>query len=64
MTSGKLLLVFAAVVLASKYTGAVVLVCRSCLLQRAQEFQLLAYADDVNLLGDYIDTINEKTQKP
>jgi hypothetical protein len=26
--------------------------------------QLLAYADDVNLLGDNIDTINKNTQKP
>jgi hypothetical protein len=24
--------------------------------------QLLAYADDVNLLGDYIDTINRNTE--
>jgi hypothetical protein len=26
--------------------------------------QLLAYADDVNLLGDNIDNINKKTHKP
>jgi hypothetical protein len=32
-------------------------------LKLNETHQLLAYADDVNLLGDNIDTINEKKKK-